>query len=68
VYSLSGNYNFALSGGNQMQLWGAINNLTDEDPPATGGGVGFASGIGGTNPIFYDTAGLSYRVGLRMNF
>jgi outer membrane receptor protein involved in Fe transport len=68
VFSLSGTYDFALSGGNQMQLWGAINNLTDEDPPATGGGVGFASGIGGTNPIFYDTAGLSYRVGLRMSF
>jgi outer membrane receptor protein involved in Fe transport len=68
VYSLSGNYNFQLSGGNQMQLWGSINNITDEDPPATGGGIGFASGIGGTNPIFYDTAGQFYRVGLRLNF
>jgi outer membrane receptor protein involved in Fe transport len=68
VYSLSGNYNFELSGGNQMQLWGSINNITDEDPPATGGGIGFAPGIGGTNPIFYDTAGQFYRVGLRLNF
>jgi hypothetical protein len=68
VYSLSGNYNFQLAGGNQMQLWGSINNLFDEDPPLTGGGIGFAPGIGGTNPIFYDSAGLSYRVGLRMNF
>jgi outer membrane receptor protein involved in Fe transport len=69
VYSLSGTYNFEFSGGNQMQLWGSINNLTDEDPPLTGGGSSFlASGIGGTNPIFYDTAGMSYRVGLRMSF
>jgi outer membrane receptor protein involved in Fe transport len=68
VYSLSGNYNFELSGGNQMQLWGSINNITDEDPPMTGGGIGFAAGIGGTNPIFYDTAGQFYRVGLRLNF
>jgi hypothetical protein len=66
VYSLSGNYNIQLSGGNMMQLWGSINNLTDEDPPLMGGG--FGSGIGGANPIFYDTAGQFYRVGLRMNF
>jgi outer membrane receptor protein involved in Fe transport len=66
VYSLSGNYNFALSGGNQMQLWGSINNVTDEEPPLMGGG--FGSGIGGANPIFHDTAGQFYRVGLRMNF
>ena len=51
-----------------MQLWGSINNLTDKDPPVTGGGVGFSPGIGGTNPIFYDTAGRFLRVGLRMNF
>jgi hypothetical protein len=31
-------------------------------------GGGFGSGIGGANPIFYDTAGMFYRVGLRLNF
>jgi outer membrane receptor protein involved in Fe transport len=68
VFSLSGTYNFELSGGTMMQLWASINNLTDEDPPLTGGGVGFSPGVGGTNPIFYDTAGRFLRVGLRMNF
>ena len=68
MYTLSGTYNFELAGGHMMQLWGSINNLTDEDPPMTGGGVGFDPGIGGTNPIFYDTAGRFWRVGLRMNF
>jgi len=68
VFGLSGTYNFELSGGNMMQLWASIDNLTDEDPPVTGGGVGFAPGIGGTNPIFYDTAGRFMRVGLRLSF
>jgi outer membrane receptor protein involved in Fe transport len=51
-----------LQDGNSMQLWGSINNLTDEDPPLYGGGTG------GTNAIFYSTAGREYRMGLRMNF
>ena len=55
VYTLSGTYNFDFSGGNMMQVWASINNVTDEDPPLMGGG--FGSGVGGTNPIFYDTAG-----------
>jgi iron complex outermembrane recepter protein len=63
VYSVSGTYNFELSGGNQLQLWGSINNLFDEDPPLFG-----SMGLGGTNATFYDTAGQNYRVGLRMNF
>jgi outer membrane receptor protein involved in Fe transport len=62
VWSLSGMYNFPMESDNQLQLWGSINNLTDEDPPLFGGG------IGGTNAIFYDTAGRYWRVGLRMNF
>jgi outer membrane receptor protein involved in Fe transport len=62
VWSLSGSYNFELRDGNGLQLWGSLNNLTDEDPPLYGGGTG------GTNAIFYSTAGREYRMGLRMNF
>lgn len=62
VYNLTGTYNFTGLGANQMQFWGTINNLTDEDPPL------FGNGTGGTNPIFYNTIGREYRVGLRMNF
>jgi outer membrane receptor protein involved in Fe transport len=63
VYSLSGTYDFQLSGGNNLQLWGSINNLFDEDPPVYGSAF-----LGGANAIFYDTAGTQYRVGLRMTF
>lgn len=37
-------------------------NLLDEDPPLTG------SGVGGTHPVFVDTVGRRYRVGLRASF
>lgn len=67
IYMLSGTYNFELSSGNQLQLWGTINNLTNEDPPLIGLG-GFGGGIGGTNPIFYDTVGRDYRIGVRLSF
>jgi hypothetical protein len=63
VYTVSGSYDFQLQGGNGLQVWGSINNLTDEDPPLYGTNLG-----GGTNAIFYNTAGREYRMGLRMNF
>jgi hypothetical protein len=62
VYSMTGMYDFQLSEGNALQLWGSINNLTDEDPPLYGGGTG------GTNAIFYSSVGREYRVGLRLSF
>jgi iron complex outermembrane recepter protein len=62
IYSTTAMYDFSLSGGNMLQLWGSINNLTDEDPPLLGGATG------GTNAIFYSTAGREYRVGLRLGF
>jgi outer membrane receptor protein involved in Fe transport len=62
VTSLSGTYMFGLAGGNELQVWGSINNLFDEDPPL------FGSMITGTNAVFYDTAGQTYRVGIRLSF
>lgn len=62
VYSTTAMYDFSLSGGNLLQLWGSINNLTDEEPPLYGGATG------GSNAIFYSTAGREYRVGLRLGF
>ena len=61
VYSLTGTYDFEVNG-QGMQFWGAIDNLTDEDPPVYG------NGTGGTNAIFYNTIGREYRVGIRFNF
>jgi outer membrane receptor protein involved in Fe transport len=62
VTSVSGSYNFKLAQGNQLQLWGSINNLFDQDPPL------FGSMVTGTNAVFYDTAGQTYRVGVRLSF
>ena len=62
VYSLNGSYDFTGFGDNGMQLWGSINNITNEDPPL------FGSATGGTNAIFYNTIGREYRVGIRVDF
>jgi outer membrane receptor protein involved in Fe transport len=39
-----------------------VNNLLDRDPPFSNGG------IGGTNGVFYDTLGRTYRGGFRLKF
>ena len=59
---MNASYDFSGFGGNDMQLWGSVNNITDEDPPL------FGSATGGTNAIFYNTIGREYRVGIRMDF
>ena len=48
--------------GTRIELFGGVQNLFDKDPPLIG------SGIGGTNPVFFDTVGRRYRLGLRVNF
>ena len=45
-----------------IELYGVVNNLLDEDPPIA------PPGIGGTNPVSFDTIGRYYRLGLRMRF
>lgn len=62
--SWSGAYDLQRAAGdNQMQLFWAINNLLDEDPPVAPGGNQYP-----TNPVFFDTLGRRYRVGLRFAF
>lgn len=71
VFGLNTSYTFDNVGyAKTLQLWGAIDNLTDKDPPfASGtGGFGTTNGNGGTNPVFYDTIGRYFRVGLRATF
>jgi outer membrane receptor protein involved in Fe transport len=46
-----------------MQLFWAIQNLFDEDPPVAPGGNVYP-----TNPVFFDTIGRRYRVGVRFEF
>jgi outer membrane receptor protein involved in Fe transport len=47
-----------------------VNNIFNKQPPFTvgGGDFGPSNSYGGTNPIFFDTMGLAYRVGFRLSF
>jgi hypothetical protein len=71
VFALTGSYMFENVGPMKtLQVWGAVDNLFDKDPPiAVGGGVFGPSNVnGGTNAIFFDTMGRSFKVGLRTSF
>ncbi len=60
----SGSYDFEFGGGGtDMQFFWAVTNLLDEDPPVAPGGNVYP-----TNPVFFDTIGRRYRVGLRFSF
>lgn len=61
-WALNGSYNLDVPGTKQFQLWGQINNLFDKEPLFSGGYVG------GTNPMFYDTLGRSFKIGVRTRF
>jgi outer membrane receptor protein involved in Fe transport len=61
VWALNGSYDLSLQDVD-MQVFGSIQNLFDRNPPLLG------NGIGGTNPVFYDTVGRSYRIGVRLSF
>ena len=51
-------------GAKSVDLWGNISNLFDKDSPFAGGGFG----AGPTQPIFYDTVGRYYKIGVRASF
>jgi outer membrane receptor protein involved in Fe transport len=67
LFTLSANYTFDnLFHTDTIQIFGVVANLFDKDPPiAVGNG---ANGSGGTNPIYFDTMGRAYRVGVRATF
>ena len=58
---LAASYRITLSSGQQMELFGAINNLFDRDPPA------IPSGNLGTNQVLFDPVGRAFRLGVRFN-
>ena len=60
----SGSYDFQRGDAdNSLQLFWAVQNLLDEDPPVAPGGNVYP-----TNPVFFDTIGRRYRVGVRFAF
>ena len=44
-----------------INLFGSVNNLFDKDPPIAPGGNGYP-----TNPVYFDTYGRTWRVGVRV--
>jgi len=71
IFTLSGTYNLKnISTVENLQLFGVVDNLFNKQPPFASGAsaFGLSNGNGGTNPVFYDTLGRMYRVGLRMTF
>jgi outer membrane receptor protein involved in Fe transport len=67
VFNLTGSYDFKLKG-STLQLFAAVDNVFDKNPPiAAGSGFG-GNANGGANPVFFDTLGRAFRVGLRATF
>jgi outer membrane receptor protein involved in Fe transport len=62
-FAWSGSYDFPLANSNDMQVFWAVTNLFDEDPPVAPGGNVYP-----TNPVFFDTIGRRYRLGVRFSF
>jgi outer membrane receptor protein involved in Fe transport len=71
VFTLSSSYEFGNIGPMKtLQVYGVIDNVLNKDPPiAVGGGAfGASNANGGTNAIFFDTLGRTFKVGLRTSF
>jgi iron complex outermembrane receptor protein len=57
--NLSASYKFL---DDRFELFGSLNNVFDKDPVIAPGGNGYP-----TNPVYFDTYGRTWRVGLRVN-
>jgi outer membrane receptor protein involved in Fe transport len=61
-FNLFGNFDFPSAGGAEIQVFAAINNLFDKEPP-------LAPELQyPTNPTYFDQIGRSYRAGVRLRF
>jgi outer membrane receptor protein involved in Fe transport len=57
--NLSGSYDF----GDHVSVFATIDNLLNKDPPVAPGGNGYP-----TNPVYFDTYGLTWKLGVRAKF
>jgi iron complex outermembrane recepter protein len=63
VFALNGSYKFRdLGKVKSLQVWAGVDNVFDKDPPFA---AGSGNGTGGTNPIFFDTIGRAFKLGIR---
>jgi iron complex outermembrane recepter protein len=58
-------YDFKLWGAERTEAFLTVNNIFDKEPPFAGTGF---QGTGGTNVVFYDALGRTFRVGVRAKF
>jgi hypothetical protein len=69
VFGMNAAYSFQnIPGIKSLQVFTQVDNLLNRDPPYASAPGGFNSSYGETNPEFYDTLGLRYRIGFRMAF
>jgi iron complex outermembrane receptor protein len=61
----SASYRFSLSGNRSVELFGAVNNLLDKDPPMIPSGAAGGINESSTNGQFYDVVGRFFRFGAR---
>ena len=55
------NLSGSLDLGKQMQIFASVNNLLNKDPPVAPGGNGYP-----TNPVYFDTYGTTWKLGMRL--
>jgi hypothetical protein len=68
VFGLNAAYSFEnIPGIKALQVFTQVDNLLNRAPPFAATPGGFNTSYAGTNPIFFDTLGLRYRVGFRMS-
>jgi len=58
--NLAASYTLGLRGGRELELFGAINNALDRDPPA------IPSANLGTNQVLFDPVGRAFKIGARV--
>jgi iron complex outermembrane recepter protein len=62
AFNATVSYDFKLWSAERTEVFATVNNILDRDPPFAGMG---GPNTGGTNAVFYDTLGRTFRVGIR---
>lgn len=69
-FGLAMSYEIPLASGDDrsVEVFGAIENLFDTDPPVAPGGGGLGGSNYPTNPVYFDTFGSRFRTGIRLRY
>jgi hypothetical protein len=69
-FGLAMSYAIPLGSGDdrEVEVFGAIDNIFDTDPPVAPGGGGLGGSNYPTNPVYFDTFGSRFRAGVRVRY